>query len=56
MTDLKGFWKSQIDFEMVQLYKNKLIFTQEQVLFYSVTGAFIYKQRTLAIFFTVLLR
>ena len=41
---------------MVELYKNKMKFTQEQALFYPLTGTFICKQKTLAMSFTVFLR
>ena len=52
---LKDFWTSQLELEMVKLYKNKVKFTYEQALFYPLTGGFIYKQRILELFFTVLL-
>ena len=47
---LKYFGTSQLEFEMVELYKNKIEFTEEQALFYPLIGAKINKQRTLAIF------
>ena len=53
MSHLKCFGTSQLEFEMVDLYKNKVKFTWKWALFYPLTGAFICKQGTLATFFTV---
>ena len=46
----------QLQFEMVELHKDKAKFTLEQALIYPLTSAFIYKQTTLAMLSPVLLR
>ena len=52
---LKCFGTSLLQFEIVKLYKSKVKLSEEQALFYSLAGAIINNQKTLAIFFAVLL-
>ena len=47
---LECFGTTRLQFETVELDQNKVKFTEEQVLFYPLTGSFIYELWT---FFTV---